>query len=111
MRGPMPAADDGVERGLYFMALNANLRRQFEFIQQTWLNNCKFAGLSAERDPLVGKQAFDFDDVEVPRIFTVQARPVRMRYEGLPKFVSVRGGEYFFLPGLRALNYLCEGTE
>jgi len=111
LRGPMPSPDDGVERGLYFMALNANLRRQFEFIQQTWLNNCKFAGLSSERDPLVGKQAYDFDDVEVPRIFTVQARPVRARYEGLPKFVSVRGGEYFFLPGLRALNYLCESAE
>ena len=35
--------------------------------------------------------------------------PVRLRYEGLPKFVQVRGGEYFFLPGLRALNYLCDG--
>jgi hypothetical protein len=27
----------------------------------------------------------------------------------MPKFVQVRGGEYFFLPGLRALNYLCDG--
>ena len=109
--GTMPRADDGVERGLYFMALNANLRRQFEFIQQTWLNSCKFAGLSAERDPLLGKQAFDENDQPVPRIFTAQARPVRERYEGLPKVVQVRGGEYFFLPGMRALNFLCDGTD
>lgn len=107
--GVMPRVDDGRERGLYFVALNANLNRQFEFIQQTWINNCKFAGLSAERDPLVGKEAYDHDDEPVPRLFTVQARPVRSRYEGLPKFVRVRGGEYFFLPGLRALNYLCDG--
>ena len=109
--GTMPRTDDGVERGLYFMALNANLRRQFEFIQQTWLNSCKFAGLSAERDPLLGKQALDFNDQPVPRIFTVQARPTRERYEGLPKVVQVRGGEYFFLPSMRALNFLCDGTD
>ncbi|HVY27047.1 MAG TPA: hypothetical protein VHB79_10870 [Polyangiaceae bacterium] len=109
--GVMPRQDDGIERGLYFMALNANLRRQFEFIQQTWINSCKFAGLSSERDPLIGKEAFDFDDQPVPRRFTVQARPVRQHYEGLPKVVQVRGGEYFFLPGLRALNYLCDGND
>lgn len=109
--GPLPQPDDGVDRGLYFMALNANLRRQFEFIQQTWINSCKFAGLSAERDPLIGKQAFDFDDQPVPRIFTAQARPLRQRYEGLPKLVQVRGGEYFFMPGMRALNYLCDRSD
>jgi Dyp-type peroxidase family len=111
LAGSMPRSDDGVDRGLYFMALNANLRRQFEFIQQSWLNSCKFAGLSAERDPLLGKQAFDFNDQPVPRIFTAQARPTRERYEGLPKVVQVRGGEYFFLPGMRALNFLCDGTD
>lgn len=111
LRGSLPKRDDGVERGLYFMALNANLRRQFEFIQQTWINSCKFAGLSAERDPLVGKAALDFDDQPVPRIFTAQARRVRERYEGLPKVVQVRGGEYFFMPGMRALNYLCDGSD
>jgi hypothetical protein len=107
----MPQTDDGVERGLYFVALNANLRRQFEFIQQTWMNSCKFAGLSAERDPLIGKEAEDFDDQPVPRIFTAQARPARERYEGLPKVVRVRGGEYFFMPGMRALNFLCDGSD
>jgi Dyp-type peroxidase family len=111
LHGVMPRVDDGRSRGLYFIALNANLNRQFEFIQQTWINSCKFAGLSAERDPLIGKDALDFDDQPVPRIFSAQARPVRQRYEHLPKFVRVKGGEYFFLPGLRALNYLCDGSS
>lgn len=110
LHGTMPRVDDGRERGLCFVALNANLNRQFEFIQQTWINSCKFAGLSAERDPLVGKEARSFDDEPVPRIFSAQAVPVRQRYEHLPKVVQVRGGEYFFLPGLRALNYLCDGS-
>lgn len=109
--GDMPRGDDGVARGLYFVALNADIRRQFEFVQQTWLNGCKFAGLSGERDPLVGRDARDADDELSPRPFTVPARPVRQRYEHLPKVVHVRGGEYFFLPGMRALNYLADGED
>ena len=38
--------------------------------------------------------------------FTVQAKPVRQRIRGLPAFVMVRGGGYFFLPGIRATRYL-----
>ena len=37
--------DDGVERGLFFLCVNANIEQQFEFIQQEWLNNRKFAEL------------------------------------------------------------------
>jgi deferrochelatase/peroxidase EfeB len=88
------------ERGLYFIGLNANIARQFEFIQHTWLNNPKFDGLYDDIDPLVGAQA------EESGTFTVQAAPVRRRVSGLPRFVHVRGGAYFFLPGIRALRYL-----
>jgi hypothetical protein len=111
LSGVMPRVDDGIERGLLFIALNANLRRQFEFVQQTWVNSCKFANLSDERDPIVGKEAFDLADQPVPRVFTAQARPARLRYEGIPKVITLRGGEYFFMPGLRALNYLCDGSD
>jgi hypothetical protein len=31
---------------------------------------------------------------------------LRQRISGLPQFVRVRGGAYFFLPSLRALRYL-----
>ena len=44
---------DREDRGLVFLGLNADLERQFEFIQQNWINNTAFAGLSDERDPLV----------------------------------------------------------
>jgi len=88
------------ERGLHFICLNANISRQFEFVQGTWLNNPKFAALYDDTDPLVG--------VSVPYggTFTIQAPPVRRRLTGVPRFVSVRGGGYFFLPGLAALRYL-----
>ena len=40
--------------------------------------------------------------------FTVPARPIRRRLRELPPFVVTRGGEYCFVPGLRAMRWLAE---
>ncbi len=92
--------DSAAELGLHFVALNANLSRQFEFVQHSWINNPKFNGLYEDIDAIAGARG------EGASSFTVQAQPVRTRYDQLPSFVTVRGGGYFFLPGLRALNFL-----
>jgi Dyp-type peroxidase family len=92
-----PGAPDDRQRGLQFMCLCANLSRQFEFIQHTWVNNPKFDGLYEDSDPLLGPRG---------RAFTIQARPTRRRVTNLPAFVQVRGGAYFFLPGIRAMRWL-----
>ena len=89
------------ERGLFFMCLNANIRRQFEFIQQTWANNVKFDGLYEDKDPLIGDQPPDGGGT-----FTIPEVPVRRRLQKLSRFVRVRGGEYFFLPGVRGVRFL-----
>ncbi len=100
--GELPL-DDGVERGLVFIALGASLRRQFEFVHNTWINNPQFNGLVGERDPVIGSRRLDDDGAGH---LTVQATPARRRISGLPPFVDLRGGAYFFLPGLRALHAL-----
>jgi hypothetical protein len=87
-----------VDPGLYFVALNASLRRQFEFIQGTWCGNPKFEGLYDDPDPIIS--------TEIGRTFRVPDRPVRRRVRDLPTFVTVVGGAYFFLPGVRALRYI-----
>jgi Dyp-type peroxidase family len=95
--------DDGAERGLIFICLNSDIERQFEFVQQTWLNNPNFCGLRNEIDPLVG--------VPSPGAYlTIPREPVRQRVTGLEQFVRTRGGAYFFLPGLRALRYIASAT-
>jgi Dyp-type peroxidase family len=85
------------ERGLHFICLCANIERQFEFVQHTWVNSPKFDGLYDDPDPLIAGGS---------PTFTVQAAPVRKRYRDLPAFVQTRGGGYFFLPGVGALRYL-----
>ncbi|HVK35113.1 MAG TPA: hypothetical protein VM428_05590 [Microlunatus sp.] len=94
-------ADDG-QQGLQFVALNANLGRQFEFVQHSWLNDPKFAGLTTDLDPLVTPRTPD-------GVFTIPGEPFRARVHGLPEFVTTLGGAYFFLPGRRALHYLAAG--
>lgn len=101
-----PAPPDDPERGLHFICLNANIARQFEFLQNAWMISTTFADLKGETDPIVGlRQAVPgcpaTSDFTLPR----RGGPAE-RVSGLPQFVTVRGGEYFFLPGLSALRYL-----
>lgn len=92
--------EEGAERGLLFVCLNGDIERQFEFVQHTWLDNPDFAGLNGEVDPLVG------DPERSGGRFTEQREPVRRRIGDLSRFVTMRGGGYFFLPGISALEYL-----
>jgi Dyp-type peroxidase family len=99
-RGRARGTVDGgpVDPGLFFVGLNASLRRQFEFIQGTWCGNPKFGDLYDDPDPNISTQP--------GRTFRVPDRPVRRRVRDLPAFVTVVGGAYFFLPGVRALRYI-----
>jgi Dyp-type peroxidase family len=98
-----PATPAAGERGLLFMALCADLERQFEFVHETWLNHPRFGGLTHERDPIAGAPPADAAD----DTFSIQGAPFRRQLR-LERCVRVRGGAYFFMPGLRALAYLAE---
>lgn len=89
------------ERGLYFITIGANIGRQFEFVQHSWVNNPKFSELYDEPDPLVGYHP------DGSANFSIPSNPVRLRLRNVPQFVTTRGGAYFFLPSIRALSYLC----
>jgi Dyp-type peroxidase family len=97
---PAAPVNEFTEPGLMFVGLNADIERQFEFVQQNWINDPGFAELAGERDPLIGTRNGGDD------VFTVAGTAVRTRVSGLPDFVTVKGGEYFFLPGRRGLGRL-----
>lgn len=103
------AADEA--RGLHFVCLVANIARQFEFVQNAWMSSVKFDGLGDESDPLVGSRE-PLQGCPVTDRFSIpqDGGPPR-RIGGLPRFVTVRGGAYFFLPGIRALRYIAGAAE
>lgn len=93
--------DDGADRGLVGVFICAHLDRQFEFIKSEWVNDGNFIGLPGEKDPVAGHH-------DGTGSATIPAKPIRRRLHNLPSFVVTRGGEYCFLPGLRALRWLSE---
>lgn len=93
------------ERGLHFICFNASIARQFEFIQNAWVNNHKLFNLNNERDPLIGNNHHPEDDYKTG-FFSTPQNGLRKRYTNIPSFVTVKGGAYFFMPGLKALSYL-----
>lgn len=94
-------------RGMQFICFNTDIGRQFEFVQSTWVNSMKFDGLYADPDPLIGPHPVG-DHVDPAQVsnFVEQRCPVRHRVKELPRFVTTRGGAYFFMPGISALKYL-----
>ena len=79
--------DDGKRRGLHFIALSTNVKRQFEFIQEQWLNNARFNGLFDDKDPLVGDN--NGGDVTFPRDLG------RRVIKGVPSFPCYARGRVF----------------
>jgi Dyp-type peroxidase family len=97
---PLGAEDDGADRGVIFMCLQASIQRQFEFIQSQWLGEGNSLGLGEDQDVLLGAQ-----DGAPPNKMTVPGEPPY--FHGLlTRVVTVKGGEYFFVPGINGLLFL-----
>ena len=82
-------AEPGGKPGLLFMCVNADIERQFEFVQGSWLLNPSFSGLERETDPMLGHEAGT-------RQLTVPTGEGPLRLRGLTEFVRMLGGGYFF---------------
>ena len=92
------------EIGLLFGCFNADISRQFEFIQYTWANYPKFKRLYADPDPFVGVRDNPLPGQE--QNFTIPTETVNKTITGLQNFVNVKGGAYFFFPSISALKFL-----
>ena len=108
--GPFAAEDqpvsDADDRGVVFMALNASLSRQFEFVQQQWVQYGNDSHLGNDKDVLMGNHGGhgrfvvqgDSSNTNPPFVCS-----------NLPDFVELRGGDYFFLPSITALGMIALG--
>jgi len=100
----LSATDDEVPRGAIFLFISAKAMATIEFLQQEWINDGNFMGLGDERDPIIGLQ-------EEGASFTIPREPVRHLVRGIETFNVLRGGEYFFMPSLSALNWIANGFK
>ena len=91
------------EVGLLFNCFNADISRQFEFLQYTWANIPKTKELYNDPDPIIGVKEFPVEGET--QNFTIQDSPVNRTISGLERFVKVKGGAYFFFPSYSALRY------
>jgi Dyp-type peroxidase family len=107
LRGKPP----GVASGIYFISINANIARQFEFIQNAWIVSTKFNGMDGESDPLLGNRVPTPGDRPTDGFSLPQPSGPNRRIAALPQFVTLRGGAYFFLPSLRALRFFARVPE
>jgi Dyp-type peroxidase family len=94
---------DTDDRGVIFMALNASISRQFEFVQQQWIQYGNDSHLGNDKDVLMGNHGGHGRFV-IPGDTTPANPPFMCSH--LPDFVELRGGDYFFLPSITAIGMI-----
>ena len=92
------------EVGLLFGCFNANISKQFEFIQYTWANSPKFKRLYDDPDPIIGVRECPVAGVK--QNFTIPQKNINKVIPDLQSFVTVKGGAYFFFPSATVLKFL-----
>jgi deferrochelatase/peroxidase EfeB len=95
--------DDNLDRGLIFVALNTNIAGQFELVQRAWVNHGDFVRQAIDRDPLIGTRSEAANQYVIPGV----PRPTILA--DVPAFVSLRAGDYLFVPSLHAIRGLARG--
>ena len=98
--------DDTTEQGVAMMIIGANIFRQFEFVQQQWIQYGLDFHQGNNTCPLLG-------DHSRHKRHTIPADPESGAppyvIGDLKTFVETRGGDYFFLPSVTALYMIAIG--
>ncbi len=107
-----PGVTDDTEHGIVMMAVCASLFRQYEFVQQQWLNYGLDSNAGNDTCPLVGNHATGADGPKAKFVIASDPKTGRPPFivDGLPQLVETRGGEYFFVPSMTALRMIGMGT-
>ena len=100
--------DDGGEHGIIIMMVSASISRQFEFVQQQWINYGNDFRVGNDKDIILGNH-----DSRHPSKAIIQVAPdsgsAPYFLRNIPRFVETRGGDYFFMPSMTALNLIALG--
>jgi deferrochelatase/peroxidase EfeB len=104
------SSDDG-NHGIIIMMLNADINRQFEFVQQQWINYGNDFKAGNDKEIMLGNHSSDprFASKAVLQV-EPESEDVPYFLANIPRFVETRGGEYFFIPSLTALRMIARGV-
>lgn len=99
--------DDGGDHGIIFLIMCADLGRQWEFVQQQWINYGLDSNAGNDTCPIVGNREGGDAKFIIPVDPNGEQTPFVAA--GLPQFIETRGGDYFFLPSMTALRMIGMG--
>jgi deferrochelatase/peroxidase EfeB len=106
------SVSDADEHGIVMLIACASLFRQFEFVQQQWINYGLDANAGNDTCPLTGNHESGADGPKAKFVIASDPKSGRPPFvvEGIPQFVETRGGEYFFVPSMTALRMIGMGV-
>ena len=108
---PSSKAYDGIERGMLFQFINANIENQYEFVLRQWVNDSEFAGAvrlhPKSKDPLIGTQNPAESIFVIPQ---VNGDPP-IEVTGLSSFITTKAAAYTFLPSITGINFIANLGE
>jgi len=102
--------NDG-NHGIIIMMLNADINRQFEFVQQQWVNYGNDFKAGNDKEIILGNHS---NEARFASKAVLQVEPTSddapYILSNIPRFVETRGGDYFFIPSLTALRMIARGV-
>lgn len=108
---PSNLTDDG-DHGIIIMLLNADISRQFEFVQQQWFNYGNDFKAANDQDPILGNHGENVDGAGNGRMIIEgdqQQNKPPFLCSGMPTMVETRGGDYYFVPSMTCLQMIARG--
>lgn len=100
--------DDG-NHGIIIMMLNADINRQFEFVQQQWINYGNDFKAGNDKEIILGNHDNEYPSrAVIPVDPASEDAPYFVR--NIPRLVETRGGDYFFVPSMTALRMIADGV-
>ena len=99
---------DRGNHGIVIMMLNADINRQFEFVQQQWINYGNDFKAANDKEILLGNHSKEYPSKAVIQV-DPDSDQVPYFVRNIPRLVETRGGDYFFVPSLTALRMIAKG--
>ncbi|MDO8306370.1 MAG: peroxidase, partial [Herminiimonas sp.] len=99
--------DDG-NHGIIIMMISASISRQFEFVQQQWINYGNDFKAGNDKEIILGNHSVEFPSKAVLEV-EKDSDDAPYFLSKIPRLVETRGGDYFFIPSMTALRMIAKG--